>query len=449
MITVRTVAEVRASTSPPHAREGRTVALVPTMGAFHEGHLALMRRARGHADLVVVLAVREPRPVQRGGRPRRLPARRGARRRAGRPRGRRRPVRPGGRRGLPAGLRDEVTVAGLGDVLEGAQRAPGHFAGVATVVAKMLNMVAAGRRRVRRQGRPAGRGRPAARARPRHARPRSRSCRSSASPTGWRCPAATCTSTRTSARRATALHRALAAAAAAAEAGERDPVRLREPRPRPSCASTASSRSTWPSSIPTPSSPWTAVDGHVLVALAARVGATRLIDNITATSPETRFARQPAVADDPQGGLTHVQRPSHARRPQAGHPHQARRAQGARRADRHGHGVRPPERARGRGGRRGPRSRRRLRGQQRARLRRHGARDGRRAADALARRPPRPAGRRCSSATSRSAPTRRPTSRPSGPRSASSRRRAATRSSSRAAARPSSARARSSTPASR
>src|SRR3712207_2610574 len=42
----------------------------------------------------------------------------------------------------PDGFATTVTVAGLGEVLEGAQRGPGHFAGVCTVVAKLLNMVA-------------------------------------------------------------------------------------------------------------------------------------------------------------------------------------------------------------------------------------------------------------------------------------------------------------------
>ena len=53
MRTVRTVADLRALLDGPR-REGRRIALVPTMGAFHEGHLSLIRRARAEADLVVV-----------------------------------------------------------------------------------------------------------------------------------------------------------------------------------------------------------------------------------------------------------------------------------------------------------------------------------------------------------------------------------------------------------
>ena len=93
-----------------------------------------------------------------------------------------------------------------------------------------------------------------------------------------------------------------------------------------------------------------------------------------------------------------------------------------------------PSAAGRRGGRRRHRARRRQRGQQRARLLRHRPGDRRGAADA--RRAPCAAGcaRRCWSATCRSAPTRRRTSRRSRPPTGSSRRRAATPSSSRAAA---------------
>jgi pantoate--beta-alanine ligase len=135
MRIVRDVAAVRAAV----AGAGR-VGLVPTMGAFHEGHLSLVRAARATCDLVVVWLfvnptqfndasdlVNYPRDEDRDAA---LAAECGA------------DIlfAPTVEEVYPAGFATTVTVAGLADVLEGAHR-PGHFAGVATVVAKMLNMV--------------------------------------------------------------------------------------------------------------------------------------------------------------------------------------------------------------------------------------------------------------------------------------------------------------------
>ena len=53
MRTIRTIGELRAWLGNARA-EGRTVGLVPTMGAFHAGHHALMRAARAEHDAVVV-----------------------------------------------------------------------------------------------------------------------------------------------------------------------------------------------------------------------------------------------------------------------------------------------------------------------------------------------------------------------------------------------------------
>ncbi|HVB70290.1 MAG TPA: pantoate--beta-alanine ligase [Acidimicrobiales bacterium] len=118
---------------------GRRVGLVPTMGALHEGHVALFRAAREAGDVVVATSFVNPRQFNDDSD---LAAY---------------PRDPAGDVALAEGLVDAlveptlsemwpdyphatattVSVAGIGDVLEGAGR-PGHFAGVASVVAKLF-----------------------------------------------------------------------------------------------------------------------------------------------------------------------------------------------------------------------------------------------------------------------------------------------------------------------
>lgn len=138
--TVRTVAEIRALVAQAR-RRGQRVALVPTMGAFHEGHLSLMRRARAECDLVVVSLFVNPTQFND---PADLDAY---------PRDERRDAILAAQAGVnvlfapppdeiyPDGFATRVTVGEIGLRLEGTHRGAEHFEGVATVVAKLLNIV--------------------------------------------------------------------------------------------------------------------------------------------------------------------------------------------------------------------------------------------------------------------------------------------------------------------
>lgn len=139
--TVRTVAELRAALADER-RAGGTVGLVPTMGALHEGHLSLIRRARAECDTVVVSLFVNPAQFAAGedldGYPRdehgdaALAA--GA--------GTDVLFRPSRTEVYPEGFATTVEVSGVSEALCGSERSRGtaHFGGVATVVAKLLNM---------------------------------------------------------------------------------------------------------------------------------------------------------------------------------------------------------------------------------------------------------------------------------------------------------------------
>lgn len=141
MRTVHTRAALAAALAP-WRRERRKVALVPTMGHLHRGHLALVERARRHADRVVASIFVNPLQFDReddlAAYPRSLDSDARALAEAGvdllfaPPETE---VYPRGRDGV---TRIEVPV--IGDDLEGAHR-PGHFVGVATVVCKLFSLV--------------------------------------------------------------------------------------------------------------------------------------------------------------------------------------------------------------------------------------------------------------------------------------------------------------------
>ena len=276
MRTVRTVAEVRAAVAGARA-EGHEIGLVPTMGALHDGHLALIRRAAETTGFVVVsLFVNPtqfneasdldayPRDEQRDAA---LAAEAGA------------DVlfAPPVEEVYPTGFSTTVSVGGLTEPMEGAIRGVEHFHGVATVVTKLFNMVGPDaaffgqkdaqqlvviRRLVRDLDIPV---RIEAVATVREADGLALSSRNVHLRNGDR-------------ERAVALSRALRAAEEATAAGERDAAAVR----------TAALSAMEPFGVepeylelvsPETLVPVAELDGDVLLAVAARVGGTRLIDN--------------------------------------------------------------------------------------------------------------------------------------------------------------------------
>ena len=139
---IKRVAALRAELEAIRA-QGRTVGFVPTMGAFHEGHRSLMRAARANHDTVVVSLFVNPLqfgPTEDLDRyPRDLAGDLAAAGAEGVDIVFAPPVEemyPG----FPAPPLTTVSVAGLTDGLCGSSR-PGHFDGVATVVAKLFSIV--------------------------------------------------------------------------------------------------------------------------------------------------------------------------------------------------------------------------------------------------------------------------------------------------------------------
>ncbi|HEX2562116.1 pantoate--beta-alanine ligase [Phenylobacterium sp.] len=134
--TVRAVKDLRAVVSG-WKRAGQKVALVPTMGALHEGHLSLVALARRHADHVVASVFVNPTQFGPNEDFARYP----------RTETRDAELLAGADCDLlfaptvdemyAPGFSTTVTVSGVSEPLDGAAR-PGHFAGVATVVSKLL-----------------------------------------------------------------------------------------------------------------------------------------------------------------------------------------------------------------------------------------------------------------------------------------------------------------------
>ena len=139
MRIMRRVAEVRDALREPR-RRGERIGLVPTMGAFHEGHLALIRAARRGSDVVVVSLFVNPTQFNDPADLARYPRDEGRDLAAAEAEGVDLVFAPSAGELYPDGFDTTVDPGELGSVLEGAAR-PGHFRGVATVCTKLFSIV--------------------------------------------------------------------------------------------------------------------------------------------------------------------------------------------------------------------------------------------------------------------------------------------------------------------
>ncbi len=276
MITLRTVADVRAAVSQAR-RAGASIGLVPTMGAFHDGHLSLMRRAREQCDRVVVSLFVNPTQFNEQADLDHYP------------RDERRDAALAAEAGVdflfappvgqvyPPGFATTVSVAGVSESLEGAHRGRGHFDGVATVVTKLFNIVSPDvayfgqkdaqqvtviRQLVRDLDMPV----------------RIEVCPIVREPDGLALSSRNVRLSGTERARATALHRALVAVQESVVAGEQDATAVKA-----TAIAALTSAGIEPEYFELVSAdtlaPVRRIDGEVLALVAARVGATRLIDN--------------------------------------------------------------------------------------------------------------------------------------------------------------------------
>jgi len=135
----RTVAGAREALAGPRGR-GERIGLVPTMGAFHAGHLALIRAAREGSDVVVVSLFVNPTQFNDPADLARYPRDEAQDLAAAEAEGVEVVFAPGADELYPAGFDTAVDPGELARVLEGAAR-PGHFRGVATVCTKLFSIV--------------------------------------------------------------------------------------------------------------------------------------------------------------------------------------------------------------------------------------------------------------------------------------------------------------------
>lgn len=140
MKIIRTVAMLRAALAPSR-KAGKTIGVVPTMGFFHDGHRSLMLRSKAACDVTVVTLFVNPTQFN------------DAKDLEGYPRDETRDAAiatgagvdflfaPDAMEIYPDGYAATVAIRGVTEPLEGAARGLGHFDGVTTVVTKLFNIV--------------------------------------------------------------------------------------------------------------------------------------------------------------------------------------------------------------------------------------------------------------------------------------------------------------------
>lgn len=278
MRTIRTVADLRSALAAAR-RDGLRVGLVPTMGAFHDGHLSLIRQARAQCDVVVVSLFVNPTQFNDLSDLNAYPREESRDAAMAADLGVDYLFMPSAEAVYPPGFVTTVSVAGLTDRLEGVHRGSAHFDGVATVVTKLFNMVGPHvayfgqkdaqqaivvRRLVRDLDIPV----------------RIEVCPTIREPDGLAMSSRNVHLSPAERERATALQRALHAVQEAVAAGERDAMTARSAGLAE--LTRAQIEPDYLELVETDTlAPVERIDGDVLAVVAARVGATRLIDNQT------------------------------------------------------------------------------------------------------------------------------------------------------------------------
>ena len=282
MRIVRTIDELRGVLDP-RRREGARIGLVPTMGYFHEGHLSLMRRAREGCDVVVVSLFVNPTQFNDAADLEAYPRDETRDAAMAQSAGVDLLFAPEAREMYGRDATTAVVVGGVSEPFEGESRGPGHFRGVATVVAKLLNIVQPAvayfgqkdaqqalviRRMVRDLDFPL----------------RIEVCPTVREPDGLAMSSRNVRLSATARAQALALKHGLDAAAAAIARGERDASKVEQRardemkmfRVEPEYFAVVSAETL---------GPLRTLSGEVLLAVAAKVGGVRLIDNQLVDAP--------------------------------------------------------------------------------------------------------------------------------------------------------------------